>query len=479
MNSHFLSTSRSNPQFYIFSQHFEHATDHTGDVDIQLKPEWQEETKQAAWLEFWQREGHKLLELRWHKHYPQYKENIEVASSEERTAWEELWKQHAADQSTHFWHIFSCTFENYERDLINGLRGEDQTLDGVGDDLTQLNIEQSEESTESTEEDDEHYLTANDDSDLLDEEQQLKLLGLPTSFGVQAAIGQKKKKRRSKPPPAYEVDSDNDDMSKDEDAALHAVQSHSIQKKKNKNKKKRLQRIPQFMQDDTGMRKYWFKRFSLFSLFDRGILLDRESWFSVTPEKVAKQTAHRLAGDIIVDAFCGCGGNAIQFAKTCSRVIAIDIDASKLAMAKHNAGIYGVAHKIEFVHADFMQFAASTRLRPDYVFLSPPWGGPQYQKQSTFDIEANLLPLGASQLMQYARRLSDNIGVFLPRNSNMKQVIALSHVGQQCEVEHNYLDTRLVAITAYYGSLVASRQQEQGDGEDDDEQASEDKESLS
>lgn len=473
MNSHFLSTSRSNPQFYIFSQYFEHATDHTGDVDVQLKPKWQEKTKQAAWLEFWQREGHELLELKWHKHYPQYKEDIEVATPEDRTAWEELWQQHAADQSTHFWHIFSCTFENYERDLINGLRGEDQILDVVGDDLTQLNIQPSDESVESTEEEEEHYLTANDDSDVLDEEQQLKLLGLPTSFGVHAARGQKKK-RRSKPPPAYEADSDYDDMSKDEDAALHAVQSHSIQKKK-KNKKKRTQRIPEFMQNDSGMRKYWFKRFSLFSLFDRGILLDRESWFSVTPEKVAKQTAHRLAGDIIVDAFCGCGGNAIQFAKTCSRVIAIDIDASKLAMAKHNAGIYGVAHNIEFVHADFLHFAASTSLRPDYVFLSPPWGGPQYQKQATFDIEANLLPLGASQLMQYARRLSDNIGVFLPRNSNMKQVIALSNVGQQCEVEHNYLDTRLVAITAYYGNLVASRQQEQGE----DEQASEDKESLS
>lgn len=466
MNSHFLSTSRSNPQFYIFSRHFERES---GSEEVQLEPKWQEQTKQTAWLEFWEREGHELLEQKWHKYHPQYKEDIEIATAEERSAWEELWEQHAADQSAHFWHIFSCTFENYEKDLINGLRGGDQALEVVGEDLTQLNIQPSEESAESSEEGgDEHYLTANDDSELLDEEQQLKLLGLPTSFGVQANKG--KKKRKSKPPPVYESDSDNG-MSKDEDSALHSVQSHSIKKKK---KKKRPQntRIPEFMQDDISMRKYWFKRFSLFSLFDRGILLDRESWFSVTPEKVAKQTARRLAGDIIVDAFCGCGGNAIQFAKTCNRVVAIDIDTSKLAMAKHNASIYGVAHKIEFVHADFMQFAGSTRLRPDYVFLSPPWGGPEYQKQATFDIETNLLPLGASELMQHARRLSDNIGIFLPRNSNMKQVIALTHVGQQCEVEHNYLDTRLVAITAYYGNLVGISPQEQGELE---EQTSKDK----
>lgn len=462
MNSHFLSTSRSNPHFYIFSRLFGRSRG-TEDADVPLEREWQQQTKQSAWLEFWDREGHELLEQKWHKYYPQYNVDIEVATPEERTAWEELWHQHAADQSTHFWHIFSCTFENYEKDLANGLRGEDQALEEVGEDLTQLNIQPSQESAETSKERvDEQYLTANDDSDLFDEEEQLKLLGLPTAFGVIADKG--KTKRKSKPPPVYESDSDTM-MNKDEDSALHYVQSHSIQKKK---KKKRPQntRIPEFMQDDLSMRKYWFKRFSLFSLFDRGILLDRESWFSVTPEKVAKQTARRLAGDIIVDAFCGCGGNAIQFAKTCNRVVAIDIDAGKLAMAKHNASIYGVAHKIEFVHADFMQFAGSTRLRPDFVFLSPPWGGPEYQKQATFDIEMNLLPLGASELMQHARRLSDNIGIFLPRNSNMKQVIALTHVGQKCEVEHNYLDTRLVAITAYYGNLVGSSQQDQGEQEE-------------
>lgn len=44
-----------------------------------------------------------------------------------------------------------------------------------------------------------------------------------------------------------------------------------------------------------------------------------ESWFSVTPEKVAIHIAERCKGDIIIDAFCGCGGNTIQFAKICSK----------------------------------------------------------------------------------------------------------------------------------------------------------------
>ena len=37
------------------------------------------------------------------------------------------------------------------------------------------------------------------------------------------------------------------------------------------------------------------------------------------------------------------------------RVIAIDIDPLRLEMAKHNAEIYGVADRIEFVVGDFLQ----------------------------------------------------------------------------------------------------------------------------
>ena len=44
--------------------------------------------------------------------------------------------------------------------------------------------------------------------------------------------------------------------------------------------------------------------------------------------------------ELIVDGFCGVGGNAIQFAFTCERVIAIDIDPQKIAMARHNAGLF-------------------------------------------------------------------------------------------------------------------------------------------
>ena len=44
-----------------------------------------------------------------------------------------------------------------------------------------------------------------------------------------------------------------------------------------------------------------------------------EGWFSATPEKIAGHLAERCRCDLIVDAFCGTGSNAIQFAFTCER----------------------------------------------------------------------------------------------------------------------------------------------------------------
>lgn len=59
-------------------------------------------------------------------------------------------------------------------------------------------------------------------------------------------------------------------------------------------------------------------------------------------------------------------------------VIAIDIDPKKIEMAKHNANVYGVTDRIEFIVGDYLQL--SQRLKADVVFLSPPWGGPEYLK---------------------------------------------------------------------------------------------------
>ncbi|KRT83541.1 methyltransferase, partial [Oryctes borbonicus] len=183
-----------------------------------------------------------------------------------------------------------------------------------------------------------------------------------------------------------------------------------------KRRRKRKLNLPSEIKENPKLRKYWQRRFSLFNKFDQGIKLDEESWYSVTPELVAKHTAQRLKCGIIIDAFCGAGGNTIQFAQTCNKVIAIDIDPKKIELARNNAQIYGVADHIEFIVGDFLKLC--DKLIADVVFLSPPWGGPSYLSLPTYDLEQFLQPVPLKILMESVRVITKNIAIFLPRNAN-------------------------------------------------------------
>lgn len=122
-------------------------------------------------------------------------------------------------------------------------------------------------------------------------------------------------------------------------------------------------------------------------------------------------------------------------------------------MARQNARIYGVDDKIDFLVGNY--FDLIDGIKADIVFLSPPWGGPSYMKYDTvYDLEEYLLPVPASKLMEATRKITEDIVLYLPRNSNTKQLAVLAGAGKGVEIEQNFLDRKLVAITAYYGKLV-------------------------
>lgn len=82
--------------------------------------------------------------------------------------------------------------------------------------------------------------------------------------------------------------------------------------------------------------------------------------------------------------------------------------------------MYGVEDRIEFIVGDFFQ--VSKKLIADVVFLSPPWGGPEYALSESFDLANILQPIGGQGLFDAARKISDHIAYFLPRNIDTIQV---------------------------------------------------------
>jgi len=189
-------------------------------------------------------------------------------------------------------------------------------------------------------------------------------------------------------------------------------------------------------------------------------------------------------------------------------VIALDTSQVRLALARHNAIIYGVADRIEFILADYLSFARSYLSVPshqreriiDVVFLSPPWGGPSYllasptKQPSANPLEAispteyglsNILPVHGAELFRLTRQVTKNVAYFLPRNVSLDEVSKLiahrngspsenggdpdmiptqragneeSALPEHVEVEEEYLGGKLKALTCYFGGLAQGQE---------------------
>lgn len=212
--------------------------------------------------------------------------------------------------------------------------------------------------------------------------------------------------------------------------------------------------------------KYWSQRKRLFSRFDEGIQLDPQGWYSVTPEAIADHVARRLGeaasiiveqgdtqgrevegapasffgndGIIILDAFCGCGGNSIAFGKlspfSVSKIVCCEMDLVKLRHAAHNAAIYGISpDKLQFIWCNSLYVmdacyrdgrlvkealpdSMSSTFREecegftiggldmlpshiDSIFMDPPWGGVDYNQagKNGYDLAKHIrMPYDAS-----------------------------------------------------------------------------------
>jgi trimethylguanosine synthase len=162
-------------------------------------------------------------------------------------------------------------------------------------------------------------------------------------------------------------------------------------------------------------------------------------------------------------------------------------------LAQHNAQIYGVADRIEFIQADYISFARAyltpsspspnTRRKIDVVFLSPPWGGPSYLLGSAVSSDdgdpdtvdthptyslSSVQPIHGKDLFSLTRKITPNVAYFLPRNTNLSEISDLLNGAdepentirlpkEQVEVEEEWMGDKLKALTCYFGGLVASQ----------------------
>jgi 16S rRNA G966 N2-methylase RsmD len=149
-------------------------------------------------------------------------------------------------------------------------------------------------------------------------------------------------------------------------------------------------------------------------------------WWSGTPEIIAEYTAKLAKNCSVIDGFCGSGGNVIQFSKYCSKVYAIDIDPKKIEICKNNCKVYNCKNNIDFIEYDFLKIEEykPIKVKADYIFLSPPWGGINYKNSDVYSIKASMTP-DISEIIKVCLRITKYIMFYIPRTLKLKELFEI------------------------------------------------------
>jgi trimethylguanosine synthase len=140
-------------------------------------------------------------------------------------------------------------------------------------------------------------------------------------------------------------------------------------------------------------------------------------------------------------------------------VYAVEIDAQRIKLAKNNAKVYGVHEKIKFIRGDFFslipkfikKFSKKQEDQPQiWIFLSPPWGGPNYQQKDIY----RLSEFNGFDLFKQVQSISNNIIYYLPKNVAVVDLFKLAQDGNhgydRFTVEQHWLNDRFKVLAAYY-----------------------------
>ena len=98
-------------------------------------------------------------------------------------------------------------------------------------------------------------------------------------------------------------------------------------------------------------------------------------------------------------------------------------------------------------------------MKADVVLLAPPWGGINYSEKEVFRLEDLPPGLDGNILFALARKITRNVVLVLPRNTDRVQVASLGDPGEVVEIVEGIIDGHMKMVIAYFGSLAHSSTQ--------------------
>jgi len=148
---------------------------------------------------------------------------------------------------------------------------------------------------------------------------------------------------------------------------------------------------------------------------------DSEGLWSITHHKDADLITQKILeysniNSSIVDTTSGCGGNLISFSKYFNNITGIELCINRFNIMKNNLNQY-TNKKINLINDDCLNYIYDNNY--DIYFFDPPWGGPNYKKETNLD-----LYLSNKNIIDIIKKIEKNKLIILkiPYNYNINKI---------------------------------------------------------
>lgn len=190
------------------------------------------------------------------------------------------------------------------------------------------------------------------------------------------------------------------------------------------------------------LQKYW----DLLTPEERRMKFDEYGLYALTPRKFSKPILENIEGEVVIDACCSVGGMTIPMAQMGKKVIAIEIDPKRLALARENAEIFGVQDRVTFVLGDVLE--KITTQVADTIFFDGQWMGVVNQPDEKFRL-SDFRPNG-NEFLSRCFKVAKSVVFRVPANFDFSD---LDQFPYPYSKEETVVDGRVVAYTIYWKGI--------------------------
>ena len=170
-----------------------------------------------------------------------------------------------------------------------------------------------------------------------------------------------------------------------------------------------------------------------------GLFMTQEDLRFATNYLVAKYRAKRLACDTLAEIGCSIGAQTMEFAKTCKKVIAMDIDKRKVGYASLNFKKFDI-NNVELICADGLKIDIK---KADAIFCDTE-RAPEEKKRTIDALKPNV-----HELMKKHSAVTKNFCIEIPPQTR--------DIDIDCEKEYVSINGELNRLNIYTGELKSAK----------------------